>query len=155
MMRMIRLSAEAGDEGDPGAVDQATEFVPPVAVGAQDVLRLGLVAPEQVDARGRPNLDPLVDTDGVGGREGGDQGSEHRNQQQDGQHRHADGRGALVDQLPEGGGPQAPGLREAGRFAAAVGCPRPGARGQWRLWVERVWDEAVGAGHVILTFGFR
>ena len=64
-----------------------------------------------------PSLIPTVSV----GEKGAMRGAKMAIKQQDGEHDHADDRRALVDQFPEGGGPQAAGLGEAGGLAALVG----------------------------------
>ena len=99
---------------------------------------------------GIPSSMPTVSV----GLKGAMQRGEDGDQQQDGQHHHADAGRALVGQLAEGGGPQAAGLGQAGGLAALVGVAGLGlGRG---LGVEgQSGTGPLGAAHETRTLGFR
>jgi len=150
MIRMIKLSSEpppeAGDgalrdteddgeanrgkangKADPGAVDDPAEQVADVAVSAENMLRLGLVAAQQMNTGRRALLD-VLDADQHLHRV---VGREQRRRHGNGHHRadkdQTDHPGLAPQQSPQGGFPQGRGAAEQLLRVLALGKSGGGA----------------------------
>ena len=96
---------DPGQQRDPGAVDEPAELVTAVAVDAEDVLRLGCVAAEQVDARRFAHLHARAEQHLVRPVRRDERG-EHRHDDEQGEQHGTDLRRPLAQHLADGVAPQ-------------------------------------------------